>query len=140
MMLTAAGSTGFLVMEEETDSLNLWQPRESDYVKNIKWLRANFPSKTRVSSILILAPNVLEPVVVKGMFHLLQKVQGIQLNETQGPVWKKSCGRNPLTKKCLEFSFLEALTKQSGLGNGSNNQNGNLRCFFAICVRPLPPP
>ena len=82
-MLTAAGSTGFLVMEEETDSLNLWQPRESDYVKNIKWLRGNFPSKTRVSSILILAPNVLEPVVVKGMFHLLQEIQGIQLNETQ---------------------------------------------------------
>ena len=115
-MLTAAGSTGFLVMEEETDSLNFWQPRESNYAK---WLRA----KTRVSSILILASNVLEPVVVKGMFHLLQEIQGIQLNETQGPVWKKSCGRNPLTKKCLEFSFLEALTKQWRLGNGSNNQN-----------------
>ena len=114
MMLTAAGSTGFLVMEEETDSLNLWQPRESDYVKNIKWLRANFPSKTRVSSILILAPNVLEPVIVKSMFHLLQEVQGIQLNETQGPVWKKTCGRNPLTKKCLEFSLLEAFTTRSG--------------------------
>ena len=63
-----------MVMEEETDGLNLWQPSDSDYVKNMKWLRANFPSKTRVSSILILSDNVLDPTVIKNTFLLLQKI------------------------------------------------------------------
>ena len=65
MVITAAASTGFMVMEEETDSLNLWQPTDSNYVKNIKWLQANFPSKTRVSSVLILSDNVLESFEVR---------------------------------------------------------------------------
>ena len=57
MVITAAASTGFIVMKEETDGLNLWQPTDSDFVKNIKWLRENIPSRTRVSSILFLSDN-----------------------------------------------------------------------------------
>ena len=111
MVITAAASTGFMVMEEEKDSLNLWQPTDSDYVKNIKWLRENFPSKTRVSSILILSDNVLDPNVIKNTFLLLQEIQKIKLNDTQGPIWEKICRRNPRTANCIELSVLEAFRK-----------------------------
>ena len=110
-MITAAASTGFMVMEEETDSLNLWQPSDSDYVKNMKWLQTNFPSKTRVSSILILSDNVLDPSVVKNTFLLLQEIQKIKLNDTEGPIWEKICRRNPRTGNCIELSVLEAFQK-----------------------------
>ena len=122
MAITAAASTGFLVMEEETDNLNLLLPTDSDYVKNAKWLRENFPSNTRFSSILFLSDNVLEPVLIKKMFSLLQEIQKIKLDDTErlaeardsllkgqfdsiygkgfesGPIWEKICQRNPDTK------------------------------------------
>lgn len=100
-----------MVMEEETDSLNLWQPTDSDYVKNIKWLQTNFPSKTRVSSILILSDNVLNPAVIKNTFHLLQEIQKIKINDTQGPLWEKICRKNPVTGNCIELSVLQAFQK-----------------------------
>ena len=106
-------------MEEEKDSLNLWQPTDSDYVKNIKWLQENFPSKTRVSSILILSDNVLDPTVIKSTFLLLQEIQKIKLNDTQGPIWEKICRRNPLTANCMELSVLEAFWK---LGHQYDNE------------------
>ena len=108
-----------MVMEEEKDSLNLWQPTDSDYVKNIKWLQENFPSKTRVSSILILSDNVLDPTVIKSTFLLLQEIQKIKLNDTQGPIWEKICRRNPLTANCMELSVLEAFWK---LGHQYDNE------------------
>ena len=111
MVITAAASTGFMVMEEEIDTLNLWQPTDSDYVKNSKWLQANFPSKDRVSSILILSDNVLDPTVIKNTFRLLQEIQKIKLNDTEGPIWGKICRKNPLTGYCIEGSVLEAFQK-----------------------------
>ena len=132
MAITAAASTGFLEMEKETDNLNLWLPTDSDYVKNEKWLRENFPPNTRLSSILFLSDNVLEPIVIKKMFQLLQEIQKIKLDDTegrdshakgqfnthyrtdpgnlttQGPIWEEICQQYPVTKKCLELSVLQA--------------------------------
>ena len=34
VIITAAASTGFIVLEEEKDGLKLWQPKDSDFVKN----------------------------------------------------------------------------------------------------------
>ena len=84
-------------MEEETDSLNLWLPTDSEYVRNSKWLRENFPSKTRLSSILILSDNVLEPTVIKETFLLLQQIKRIKVNDSEEAVWEKICARNPAT-------------------------------------------
>ena len=98
-------------MEEETDNLKLWQPQDSEYVRNSMWLRDNFPSNTSESSILILSDNVLEPDVIKKTFLLLQKIQAIKLSDTQEAIWKNICRRNPVTRKCMELSVLEAFQK-----------------------------
>lgn len=100
-------------MEEETDSLNLWLPTDSEYVRNSKWLRENFPSETRLSSILILADDVLEPTVIKETFLLLQEIQRIKVNDSEEAVWEKICARNPVTQKCIEISVLEAFQTPS---------------------------
>ena len=100
-------------MEEETDSLNLWLPTDSKYVRNSKWLRENFPSKTRLSSILILSDNVLEPTVIKETFLLLQQIKRIKVNDSEEAVWEKICARNPVTQKCIEISVLEAFQTPS---------------------------
>ena len=115
-------------MEEETDSLNLWLPTDSEYVRNSKWLRENFPSKTRLSSILILSDNVLEPTVIKETFLLLQQIKRIKVNDSEEAVWEKICARNPVTQKCIELSVLEAFQTPSyeydsaGIGNLSSVQ------------------
>ena len=108
-------------MEEETDGLNLWQPTDSDFVKNIKWLRENFPSRTRVSSILFLSDNVLEPIVIKKTFRLLKEIQKIKVKDT--PIWGEICQRNPLTKNCLELSVLEAFQTQEHLYDNDRIEN-----------------
>ena len=111
VVITAAASTGLMSMEEETDNLKLWQPQDSEYVRNSMWLRDNFPSNTSESSILILSDNVLEPDVIKKTFLLLQKIQAIKLSDTQEAIWKNICRRNPVTDKCMELSVLEAFQK-----------------------------
>ena len=55
VMITAAASTGFIVLEEKKDGLKLWQLKDSEFEKNTEWIRDTFPSKTRFSPILILA-------------------------------------------------------------------------------------
>ena len=78
VILTAIASTGFIVIEEEKDGLKLWQPDDSEFVKNTDWIRKTFPSKTRFSSILILADNVLEPEIIKQTYSLLKDIQNIK--------------------------------------------------------------
>ena len=51
VMITAAASTGFIVLEEKMDGQKLWQLKDSEFVKNAEWIRITFPSR----KILILA-------------------------------------------------------------------------------------
>ena len=111
VIITAAASTGFIVLEEEKDGLKLWQPKDSEFVKNTQWIRDTFPSKTRFSSILILADNVLEPVVVKETFSILKDIQNIK-NGSEVSIWDKKCTMSPF-QKCMELSILEAFKTSS---------------------------
>ena len=54
VMITAAASTGFIVLEEKIDGQKLWQLKDSEFVKNAEWIRDTFPSRTRFYPILIL--------------------------------------------------------------------------------------
>ena len=111
VIITAAASTGFIVLEEEKDGLKLWQPKDSDFVKNTEWIRDTFPSKTRFSSILILADNVLDPVVVKETYSILKDIQNIK-NGSDVSIWDNKCTKTPF-QKCMELSILEAFKTSS---------------------------
>ena len=41
-MITAAASTGFIVLEEKKDGLKLWQLKDSEFEKNTEWIRDTF--------------------------------------------------------------------------------------------------
>ena len=111
VIITVAASTGFLVIEEEKDGLKLWQPSDSDFVKDTSWLRETFPSKSRFSSILILADNVLEPKIVKQMHALMEDIRNIK-NASGHSMWEQKCMRTAF-QKCLEMSILEVFDPAS---------------------------
>ena len=108
---TAVASTGLVFLEEEKDTLKLWQPKESEFVENTEWVRKQFPSKIRPSTILVLSDNVLQPEVVKATFSLLQDIRDIK-NEKGLPIWEEKCVRSPF-QKCMEMSILDAFRSQS---------------------------
>ena len=110
VLFTAAASSGLVMMEEEKDGLKLWQPQDTDFVRDTAWLRKTFPSKTRFSSIIILAENVLEPEIVKQTYSLLKDIQNVKNNsEDLASLWQDKCMRTAF-RICLEKSILEAFT------------------------------
>ena len=95
-------------MEEEKDGLKLWQPQDTDFVRDTVWLRETFPSKTRFSSIIILAENVLEPEVVRQTYSLLNDIKSAKNNSDDStPLWEQKCMKTAFGA-CLEMSILEA--------------------------------
>ena len=38
-----------LLLKEEKDALKLWQPTNSQFVKDTQWVQVNFPSKVTVN-------------------------------------------------------------------------------------------
>lgn len=68
--MLALSSLGVLRFHQEKDPVKLWIPHNSDFIHDTHWLMQQFREGYRVESILVTAPNVLEP-------HVLQKVGGI---------------------------------------------------------------
>ena len=129
VVLAMALSSGVAITwKEETDILTLWQPQvgdpnvvlitvttsfqDSEYVKNTQWLRKSFPPKSRSSSILIEADNVLEPEILKELLRMIFSIRS--LKNTKGDLlWEKKCERTSL-KSCTELSVLEGFTNTDG--------------------------
>lgn len=56
--------------ELKDSSAPIWVPEDSDILKNQDWVDENFPVKYRYNMIIVTAPNVLEPSVLKQVgFH-----------------------------------------------------------------------
>eukprot|EP00095_Tigriopus_kingsejongensis_P000433 maker-scaffold171_size289870-snap-gene-1.39 protein:Tk00433 transcript:maker-scaffold171_size289870-snap-gene-1.39-mRNA-1 annotation:"hypothetical protein DAPPUDRAFT_306990" len=94
--LVGAGLCGIGLMElrEETNAFKLWVPSGSDFVANNEWLEANFPPDTRYNNVLLTAPNVLTPAILKQMFEIHQSVSTVNL--TDGQSWDDVCKRVPV--------------------------------------------
>jgi hypothetical protein len=63
--LVAVSSFGILRFHHEKNPMKLWIPRNSDFIKDTNWLTNQFREGYRIQSILITAPNVLEPQVLQ---------------------------------------------------------------------------
>ena len=61
----ALSSLGVLRFYQEKDPIKLWIPRNSDFIRDTYWLKNQFREGYRLQSILITAPNVLEPQVLQ---------------------------------------------------------------------------
>ena len=50
-------SLGFLLLESETDQLELWVPTDSDFYRNNKWISDTFPSKVRAQQLMLVTKD-----------------------------------------------------------------------------------
>ena len=57
LLICGGCSAGFMLLESETDQLELWVPTDSDFYRNNKWLGQTFPSTTRAQSILLVTKD-----------------------------------------------------------------------------------
>ena len=81
-------------------------------MRNTHWLRESFPPKSRLSTILFEAENILEPVTLKELLQLILSIRG--LKSAQGKaLWESKCQRTSLNK-CTELSILEGFTRTDG--------------------------
>ena len=81
-------------------------------MKNTQWLRKSFPPKSRSSSILIEADNVLEPAILKELLRMIFSIRSLK-NAKGELLWEKKCERTSL-KSCTELSVLEGFTNTDG--------------------------
>ena len=69
----------------ETESSELWVPRDSDFYLNKKWLRENYPSSTRGSFIIVKvkddSQNILTNENLKFLLKIHQVVGSVKTNE-----------------------------------------------------------
>ena len=56
---------GVLKFTKENRVDKLWTPQDSTVQRHKLWIQKNFPAQMRVSSVLLVADNVLTPEVMK---------------------------------------------------------------------------
>ena len=101
----------FVDFKEESDQLELWVPRKSDYYKNAKWLGENYPSTTRTNVLLITwkEENNLTPEHIRRLFQIHTGINNI--SSTNQITWDQVCTKWPNPWKdggeCAENSLLE---------------------------------
>ena len=66
-------SLGFLLLESETDQLELWVPTDSDFYRNNKWISKTFPSKMRAQQFMLISEND-ENIITKANLDLLNNI------------------------------------------------------------------
>ena len=70
-------SLGFLLLESETDELELWVPTDSDFYRNNKWIEETFPSSTRVQQMMLVTKdntNILTKSNLNIMHDILKEI------------------------------------------------------------------
>ena len=57
--------------KSEGNPYKLWIPKDSDFVKNTDWLWNHYPPNTRFHSVIVTAPNVLNPEVIGEYIYII---------------------------------------------------------------------
>lgn len=96
--LVALSGLGILRFHHEKNPMKLWIPRNSDFIHDTNWLLNQFREGQRVQSILITAPNVLEPKVLQKLEDIQQKLENLNAD---GITWEDVCFRIPV----VDFVF-----------------------------------
>lgn len=109
---------GLIEFTQESRGDKLWTPADSLAQKHKTWVDANFPTELRVSVVLLVAGDVLTPVILKEALMIHNKVK--QLGNGTEMEWEKICfrpGPSCMANGLLElWSFdeavINALTKE----------------------------
>ena len=65
--------------KEETNGLELWIPRSSNYYKNAKWLEENYPStlRTNIAILTTKEETILSERKIRNLLHIHKGVNQI---------------------------------------------------------------
>nr|XP_012227308.1 PREDICTED: patched domain-containing protein 3-like [Linepithema humile] len=79
---------GLLLWREEVDDIELFMPVGSIFRKDAAWVKEHFRDDLRHESILITAPNVLDPKVLRSIRDIEKDVKSIVVNNNS---WEDVC-------------------------------------------------
>ncbi|KAG7199741.1 hypothetical protein KM043_000413 [Ampulex compressa] len=87
--ISCACGPGMLLWKEEVDDVELFMPKDSVVRADAKWVKEHFRDDLRYESIIVVAPNVLEPEVLRSIDDIERDVKGIVVNEDR--TWQDVC-------------------------------------------------
>ncbi|KAL6427288.1 hypothetical protein ACFW04_008694 [Cataglyphis niger] len=79
---------GMLLWKEEIDEVELYMPMDSVIRKDAAWVKEHFRDDLRHESIIIVAPNVLEPEVLRSIRDIEKDVKSIVVKNN---TWEDVC-------------------------------------------------
>ncbi|GAB1864647.1 Patched domain-containing protein 3 [Camponotus japonicus] len=79
---------GLLLWKEEIDEIELYLPMDSAIRKDALWVKEHFRDDLRHESIIIVAPNILDPEVLRSIQDIERDVKSIVVKNN---TWKDVC-------------------------------------------------
>ncbi|XP_066996696.1 patched domain-containing protein 3 isoform X2 [Anabrus simplex] len=94
LSIVILSSLGILRFHQEKHPMRLWIPPGSDFARDTEWLMKQFREGIRVQSILVTAPDVLQPEVLQQLAKIHHQVT--KLASPSGIAWEDVCFRIPV--------------------------------------------
>uniref|UniRef100_A0A1B6KFZ1 SSD domain-containing protein n=2 Tax=Graphocephala atropunctata TaxID=36148 RepID=A0A1B6KFZ1_9HEMI len=91
--LTSVCSLGLLNFHQEKNPMNLWVPPNSDFKRDTDWFMKNIRLGYRIQTVMVTAPDVLEPWVLQQLLEIRNQVVESTL---QNVTWEDVCFRVPV--------------------------------------------
>ncbi|XP_076391692.1 patched domain-containing protein 3 isoform X1 [Megachile rotundata] len=80
--------SGLFFWKEEFDNINLFVPHDSVIRTDAAWVKKHFRDDFRYECIIVTAPNVLEPEVLRSIYKIEQAVKSAVVNNN---TWEDVC-------------------------------------------------
>ncbi|XP_039299028.1 NPC intracellular cholesterol transporter 1 homolog 1b [Nilaparvata lugens] len=126
---------GLLKFRQEKHPMKLWIPPESDFARDTDWIMAEFREGYRVQSLLVTAPNVLEPYVLHKVLKMRNRIYASQLDNTtfedvcfRIPVVNVNVGRRKREEE--EYNLLDRITSNLLNFDPSVHLSSKMYCGF----------
>ena len=86
--LNCACASGLFFWREELDNVKLFVPHDSVIRADAAWVKKHFRDDFRYESIIVTAPNVLEPEVLRSISKIEESVKSVVVNNN---TWEDVC-------------------------------------------------
>ncbi|XP_018402992.1 PREDICTED: patched domain-containing protein 3-like isoform X2 [Cyphomyrmex costatus] len=88
LCLNVVFGLGLLLWKEEIDEVELYMPLDSVFRKDAAWVKEHFRDDLRHESVIVTAPNVLDPEVLRSIRDIERDVTNIVVNNN---TWEDVC-------------------------------------------------
>ncbi|XP_054280172.1 NPC intracellular cholesterol transporter 1-like [Macrosteles quadrilineatus] len=95
LLLTLACCTGLLNFHQEKNPMKLWIPPESEFKRDTDWFMSGFGEGYRIQTVMLTAPDVLQPHVLQQLVKIRNQVVG---SSQKNVTWEDVCFRVPVVQ------------------------------------------